>query len=87
MKAIFFRHYGGSEVLEYSDTPEPLQIPDEVFVRLRTASLNRLDAWIRSGCPGIKLTYPHIPGADGAGEISELGPRVVDWKIGDCSNG
>ncbi|UCF60077.1 MAG: zinc-binding dehydrogenase [Anaerolineaceae bacterium] len=83
MKAVLFHNHGGPEVLEYSDYPTPDPMPGHVQVRLRAAALNRADLWVREGWPGLKLDYPHIPGADGAGEVSSLGEGVSDLKIGD----
>ena len=83
MKAILFHHHGGPEVLEYAEVPTPEPGPGEVQVRLAAAALNRLDVWVRNGWPGIRLTYPHIPGADGAGVISAIGPGVTNAAVGD----
>lgn len=83
MKAILFHRHGGLEVLEYADFPVPEPKPGEVLVRLHAAALNRLDIWVRNGWPGIRLGYPHIPGADGAGEIAALGEDVSGWQVGD----
>ena len=83
MKAILFHQHGGPDMLEYADIPAPEPCPGEVLVHLRAAALNRLDIWVRNGWPGIKLEYPHIPGADGAGEIAALGEDVTGWKIGE----
>jgi len=83
MKAILFHRHGGSEVLEYADFPAPEPKPGEVLVKIRAAALNRLDLWVRNGWPGIKLDYPHIPGADGAGEIAALGEGVSGWQLGE----
>lgn len=83
MKAIIFRQHGGPEVLEYADFPTPEPKPGEILARLRAAALNRLDLWTRNGWPGIRLEYPHIPGADGAGEIAALGEGVSGWAIGE----
>ena len=83
MKAIFFYNHGDIDVLEYGDFPTPEPGPGQVLVRLKAAALNRLDLWVREGWPGLKLEYPHIPGADGAGEISALGSGVNDWSVGD----
>ncbi len=83
MKAILFHDHGGPEVLEYADIETPEPGPGEVQVRLRAAALNRLDLWVREGWPGIKLEYPHIPGADGAGEVSALGEGVQGFNVGD----
>lgn len=83
MKAVFFQHHGGPEVLEYGTFEEPEPGPGEVLVRLHAAALNRMDLWVRNGWPGIKLTYPHIPGADGAGEVAGCGPGVQGWQVGE----
>jgi len=83
MKAILFHQHGGPEVLEYADFPTPEPGPGEVLVRLEAAALNRLDLWVRNGWPGIRLAYPHIPGADGAGTIAALGAGVTGWQVGD----
>lgn len=83
MKTILFHQHGGVEVLEYADFPTPEPGPGEALVRLEAAALNRLDLWVREGWPGIKLKYPHIPGADGAGEVAALGEGVTGWSPGD----
>lgn len=82
MKAVILKQHGGPEVLEYKDHPTPVPGAGQVLVRLHAAALNRMDLWVRQGWPGIKLEYPHILGADGAGEIAALGPGIVDWVVG-----
>jgi NADPH:quinone reductase-like Zn-dependent oxidoreductase len=83
MKAVLFYTNGGPEVLEYADfsTPEPGE--GQVLVKLEVAALNRMDLWTRSGSSGIKVEYPHITGADGAGTVAGLGACVSGWNIGD----
>lgn len=83
MKAILFHKHGGPEVLEYADIPTPEPGPGEALIKLEAAALNRLDLWVREGWPGIKLEYPHIPGADGAGVIAALGDGVDSFQVGD----
>jgi len=83
MKAILFHKHGGAEVLEYTDFPTPEPKEGEILVRLRAAALNRMDVMVRNGWPGLKLELPHINGADGAGEVIELGENTTDFKIGD----
>lgn len=83
MKAILFHTHGGPEVLEYTDFPTPQPQPGEVLIRLRAAALNRMDVFVRNGWPGLKLELPHIPGADGAGEVAELGEGVNEFQVGD----
>ena len=75
MKAIRIHEDGGPEVLRYEDAPDPGPGPGEVLVRLRAASLNHLDLWIRKGLPSVPK--PRILGADGAGIREDTGERVV----------
>ncbi|HEV2712605.1 MAG TPA: zinc-binding dehydrogenase [Gaiellaceae bacterium] len=74
MKAVRIHEDGGPEVLRYEDAPDPQPGPDDVLIRLRAASLNRLDVWVRRGLPSVPK--PRILGADGAG-VDESGRRVV----------
>ncbi len=83
MKAIYLSAHGGPEVLQFGELPVPQPGPGEALVRLHAAALNRLDLWVRQGWPGIRLKYPHIPGADGAGEIAALGPGAAGWQVGE----
>jgi NADPH:quinone reductase-like Zn-dependent oxidoreductase len=83
MKSVFFKKHGGIDALEYGDRPEPSPGYGQVIVRLHSAALNHLDLWVREGWPGLKLPLPHIPGADGAGEIAQLGEGVTGWQVGD----
>ncbi|MCJ7824948.1 MAG: zinc-binding dehydrogenase, partial [Anaerolineales bacterium] len=39
--------------------------------------------WVREGWPGLKLTYPHLSGADGAGDVEGLGGGVNEFAVGD----
>jgi NADPH:quinone reductase-like Zn-dependent oxidoreductase len=83
MKAVLLYEHGGPEKLTYGEFPTPEPGPGEVQVRLEAAALNRLDLWTRTGWPGIRLEYPHILGADGAGWVAGLGADVSGWKEGD----
>ncbi len=83
MRAVFFHEHGGPEVLQVGEFPTPEPGHGEVQVRLHAAALNRLDIFVRNGWPGIKLEYPHIPGADGAGVVSAVGEGVTEVAVGD----
>ena len=83
MRSIIFNQHGGSEVLEMVELPDPAPLKDQVLIKLSAAALNRMDIFVRTGWPGLKLSFPHILGADGAGEIFALGDGVRDWNIGD----
>ena len=85
MKAVRIHEHGGVETLRYEEAPEPtLTGPNEAIVKLKAASLNHIDIWVRRGLTGIKIVLPHILGGDGAGVIAEVGDRVRNIKTGDA---
>jgi NADPH:quinone reductase-like Zn-dependent oxidoreductase len=67
VKAVRIHEDGGPEVLRYEDAPDPVPDTGQVLIRLRAASLNHLDLWIRKGLPSVPK--PRILGADGAGTV------------------
>jgi NADPH:quinone reductase-like Zn-dependent oxidoreductase len=81
VKAVRIHEDGGPEVLRYEDAPDPKPAAGEVLIRLRTASLNHLDIWVRKGLPSVPK--PRILGADGAGIVEDLGPGVEGFSAGD----
>ena len=84
MKAVVIPQYGGPEVLRFvEDQPEPVPGPDEVVLHVHVAGINHLDLTVRKGIPTSKLTLPHIPGADVAGEVAKLGSDVSGFEPGD----
>ena len=83
MRAVFFESHGGNEVLQVGDRPDPRPGPGEALVRMRAASLNRLDLFVRDGLPNVPIALPHIPGSDGAGVVEELGAGVEGLRSGD----
>jgi NADPH:quinone reductase-like Zn-dependent oxidoreductase len=59
--------------IQIVDTREPHPAANEVVVTLRAAALNHRDVWIKAGqYAGLK--WPCIPGSDGAGVVSAIGP-------------
>ena len=83
MLAAYLTEHGGPEVIQLGDLPTPTLAPDEVLVEIHAAALNHLDIWVRRGWPGIKLHYPHIQGADGAGIVRQVGSLVTTLHPGD----
>lgn len=81
MKAILFHEHGGLDKLQYEDIPTPEPKAGQVRIKLHAAALNHLDLWVREGWPSLKLAYPHIPGADGAGVIDGIGEGVEGLSL------
>jgi NADPH:quinone reductase-like Zn-dependent oxidoreductase len=80
VKAVRIHEDGGPEVLRYEDAPDPMAGPEDVVVRLRAASLNHLDVWVRKGLPSAPK--PRTLGADGAGVIESVGSGVSGLETG-----
>jgi NADPH:quinone reductase-like Zn-dependent oxidoreductase len=74
MLAARIHEDGGPDVLRVEEVPDPVAGSGEVLVRLRAASLNHLDVWVRRGLPSVPK--PRILGADGAGVVEALGEGV-----------
>jgi len=85
MKAVVYRHYGGPEVLEYTDVPDPKLSHNSVLVRVRAAALNPADHLLQAGL-GESHTdawFPVIPGWDVAGVVEQVGAGVSEFAPGD----
>lgn len=83
MKAIAVTGQGGMEKVQYMDVERPKIGPREVLIETRAAALNRLDIFVRNNLDSLKLTPPHVSGADGAGVVAEVGAEVSGVKVGD----
>lgn len=86
MKAIAIHRYGGPEVLELVDLPDPLVGPDSVLVRVHAAGVNPVDWKIREGyLQGVFPSHlPLVPGWDVAGVVEAVGPAVQEYAPGDA---
>lgn len=92
MRAVVISQYGGPEVLEVRDVPDPVPGPDEVRVRVISAALNRADLLQRAGHypdprPRRGEAQPEIPGLEFAGIVDMVGERVSRWQPGDAVMG
>jgi NADPH:quinone reductase-like Zn-dependent oxidoreductase len=85
MKAIVYRSYGGPEVLEVAEVPEPKMMADNVLVRIKAASLNPADLGSQAGVMDavVDSLFPVIPGWDLAGVVEEAGFAAPGFKTGD----
>ena len=84
MKASFFGSFGGPEVLEYGDLPDPRPAAGEVVVDIHAASVNAADWKMRAGQYSQGIALPHVPGRDFSGVVAALGEGAKDFKLGDA---
>src|SRR5438132_2297328 len=84
MRALVLRTHGGLENLDVVDNhPVPQAAEGHAVIRVRASSFNYHDVFTVRGMPGIKVPLPVVIGLDMAGEITEVGPGVTGWKVGD----
>jgi len=84
MKALVLPEHGGLDRLQVvTDKPVPAATAGHVVIRVGASSFNYHDVFTVQGMPGIKVPLPVVIGLDMAGEISEVGPDVTGWKVGD----
>ena len=97
MRAVVYDRYGPPEVLRLEDVERPAPRDDEVLVRIRATTVNRLDcatrdANRRSGLAialisrlvfGIRRPRRRILGSELAGVVEAVGDQVGQFAVGD----
>jgi NADPH:quinone reductase-like Zn-dependent oxidoreductase len=81
MKAARFSQFGGPEVLEIVDLPDPHAAAGQVRIAVRAAGINASDWKKRKGLMDAEL--PQTLGYEAAGVVDEIGSGVVDVALGD----
>jgi NADPH:quinone reductase-like Zn-dependent oxidoreductase len=82
---VRFDRYGDTGVLHVDDVPTPTAPDGEVVVEVRAAGINPGEAAIRSGAFDAQgaSTFPSGQGSDLAGVVTEVGPGVTEFAVGD----
>ncbi len=90
MLAIVQDRYGGPEVLELREVPDPEPGPLQVRVRVRASSVNAADWHMMRGDPriarlsiGVRRPKAPVRGRDVAGVVEAVGASVTRWQAGD----
>jgi NADPH:quinone reductase-like Zn-dependent oxidoreductase len=84
MRAVQYRSYGGPDVLEIADAPEPHAGAGQVRIGVRAASVNPIDWKILSGALADgPLEGVGYLGFDAAGVVDEVGEGVSGVAVGD----
>jgi NADPH:quinone reductase-like Zn-dependent oxidoreductase len=81
MKAAQFSRFGGPEVLQLVDLPDPHPGPGEVRIAVGAAGVSASDWKKRRGLMDPEL--PQTLGYEAAGVVDELGEDVTDVTVGD----
>ena len=83
MKAVVFHEFGGVDVLQLEDVPDPQPGPGEVLIDVTACALNHLDVDVREGVSRFPVEPPFILGIEVVGRIAEVGEGVEGWRIGE----
>jgi NADPH:quinone reductase-like Zn-dependent oxidoreductase len=85
MRALQFRAYGGPEVLEWAEAPEPHPGPGQIRIAVRAASVNPIDWKTFTGAlaGGEPMAGTGYLGSDAAGVVDQVGDQVSGVAVGD----
>jgi NADPH:quinone reductase len=87
MRVVGAMEYGGPEVLQVTEVPEPHAGPGEVRIRVQSAAVSPTDTFVGTGARAEMQksdTPPYVPGMDAAGVLDEIGEGVsTDLAVGD----
>jgi NADPH2:quinone reductase len=81
MKAIRIQQFGGPEVMQLKNVPDPEPGPNQVLIHVRAVGVNPFDTYMRAG-RNPNLSLPYTPGSDSAGEVAKLGAAVRHVSLG-----
>ncbi|MEU6687330.1 NADP-dependent oxidoreductase [Streptomyces sp. NPDC046832] len=82
-----FGRYGGPEVQEFFDRPDPVSGRGEVLIQVDVAGVNPLDHLLRSGLvDGLDggRPFPRVLGMEAAGTVLARGEDVNGLEVGDA---
>jgi NADPH:quinone reductase len=83
MRAALVPTYGGPEVVELADVPEPSIGPGQVRVRIHVGAVNFPDVLVVADTYQISVPTPFILGSEYAGTVAELGEGADGVALGD----
>ncbi|MEV8600544.1 NAD(P)H-quinone oxidoreductase [Streptomyces griseoviridis] len=83
MYAITIPDPGGPEALVRDEVQDPMPGEGEVLVEVAASAVNRADILQRQGFYDPPPGSSPYPGLECSGRISELGPGVSGWAVGD----
>ncbi|MBW8481739.1 NAD(P)H-quinone oxidoreductase [Actinomadura parmotrematis] len=83
MHAIVIREPGGTDVLEWTEVPDPAPGPGEVLVDVAASAVNRADVMQRRGFYPPPDGAPPYPGLEASGTVAAVGADVTGWRPGD----
>ena len=83
MHAIRVTRFGGPDVLQLANVPDPTPNPGEVMIRVHAVGVNPVETYLRSGQYTPLPELPFTPGSDAAGVVESVGAGVSRFQPGD----
>jgi len=97
MRAVVYDRYGPPDVLRLEDVERPVPKEDEVLVKIRATTVNRLDVHTREAnvkaglavsllsrlVSGVLRPRQPILGSEFAGVVAAVGSAVSEFAVGD----
>jgi putative PIG3 family NAD(P)H quinone oxidoreductase len=83
VKAILFDEPGDPSVMKLGEAPAPELQPGSIRIRVAATAVNRADLLQRQGLYPMPPGASPILGLECAGEVAEVAPDVVSWRVGD----
>jgi len=84
MTAVEITSPGRAEVLAPREVARPYAQAGEIVIRTRAAGVNRPDVLQRLGVYSPPPDASPLPGLEVAGEVSQVGAGVTNWREGDA---
>jgi NADPH:quinone reductase-like Zn-dependent oxidoreductase len=85
MKAYYSTAYGGPEVSQYGDFPDPSAGNGQLLVEVKAVSINPVDYKVKQGIAKLMSgsKFPRVFGSDFAGVVKATGNGVTKFNPGD----
>jgi NADPH2:quinone reductase len=81
--AVRVHKAGGPEVLTFENIQVPAPGEGQIKIKQHACGVNFIDTYFRSGLYPSPVGFPFVSGNEGAGEVTEVGPGVTGFKVGD----
>ncbi len=80
--AICVHKVGGPDAMQYESVEVGAPGQGQIKLKQHAIGVNYIDVYLRTGLYPQPVS-PFVPGMEGAGEVTAVGPGVTDLKVGD----
>jgi len=86
VKALIVDNYGPPQAARIGEIDKPPLKDGSLLVKIHAAGINPFDYKLITGVVKdfMPISFPHVPGMDGAGVVDEIGQGVQGWRKGDA---